>query len=112
MKKIEAIIKPFKLDDVKEALQEMGLTGITVMEVKGFGQQQSDADAYKGADYVIDFMPKVKIELILEDEKVEKAIETICNAANTGRVGDGKIFVTPIEQVIRIRTGQRGSEAI
>lgn len=112
MKKIEAIIKPFKLDDVKEALQEIGLTGITVTEVKGFGQQQSSADTYKGADYVIDFMPKVKIEMILEDEKVEKAIETICNAANTGRVGDGKIFVTSIEQVIRIRTGERGSDAI
>lgn len=112
MKKIEAIIKPFKLDDVKEALQEIGLTGITVTEVKGFGQQQSSTDTYKGADYVIDFMPKVKIELILEDEKVEKAIDTICNAANTGRVGDGKIFVTSIEQVIRIRTGERGSDAI
>jgi nitrogen regulatory protein P-II 1 len=112
MKKIEAIIKPFKLDDVKEALQEIGLTGITVTEVKGFWQQQGSADTYKGADYVIDFMPKVKIEMILEDEKVEKAIETICNAANTGRVGDGKIFVTSIEQVIRIRTGERGSDAI
>jgi len=112
MKKIEAIIKPFKLDDVKEALQEIGLSGITVTEVKGFGQQQSGTDAYKGADYVIDFMPKVKIEMVLEDDKVEKAIETICNAANTGRVGDGKIFVLPVEHVVRIRTGERGSKAI
>ena len=112
MKKIEAIIKPFKLDDVKEALQEIGLSGITVTEVKGFGQQQSNADAYKGADYVIDFMPKVKIEIVLEDEKVEKAIETICAAANTGRIGDGKIFVFPVEQVIRIRTGERDSKAV
>lgn len=112
MKKIEAIIKPFKLDDVKEALQEIGLYGITVTEVKGFGQQQGSPDSYQGADYVIDFMPKVKIEMVLEDEKVDKAIEVISNAANTGRVGDGKIFVMPIEQVIRIRTGERGSEAI
>ncbi len=112
MKKIEAIIKPFKLDDVKEALQAIGLTGMTVTEVKGFGRQQSGEDAYKGADYVIDFMPKVKIEMVLEDGEVEKAIDTICNAANTGRVGDGKIFVFPIEQVIRIRTGDRGSDAI
>lgn len=112
MKKIEAIIKPFKLDDVKEALQEIGLSGITVTEVKGFGQQKGNAELYKGADYVIDFMPKVKIELVLEDTLVEKAVEAICNAANTGRVGDGKIFVLPIDEVIRIRTGERGKDAV
>lgn len=112
MKKIEAIIKPFKLDDVKEALQEIGLSGITVTEVKGFGQQKGSADLYKGADYVIDFMPKVKIELVLEDGMVEKAVSAICAAANTDRVGDGKIFILPIDDVIRIRTGERGSSAI
>lgn len=112
MKKIEAIIKPFKLDDVKEAMQEIGLTGMTVTEVKGFGQQQGSADVYKGADYIIDFMPKVKLELVIEDDMVEKVIAVICDAANTGRVGDGKIFVLPIDEVVRIRTGERGAAAV
>ena len=112
MKKIEAIIKPFKLDEVKEALQEIGLQGITVTEAKGFGRQKGHTELYRGAEYVVDFLPKVKIEVVLEDSLVDRAIEAIQNAANTGRIGDGKIFVIPIEEVIRIRTGERGSEAI
>ena len=112
MKKIEAIIKPFKLDEVKDALNQVGLKGITVLEAKGFGRQKGHTELYRGAEYVVDFLPKVKIELIVEDDLVEKAVEAIRAAAYTGRIGDGKIFVTNIEEVIRIRTGERGSEAI
>ena len=112
MKKIEAIIKPFKLDEVKEALQEVGLQGITVLEAKGFGRQKGHTELYRGAEYVIDFLPKVKIEVIVNDEQVEGAVEAIRKAAETGRIGDGKIFVSAIEQAIRIRTGETGSEAV
>ena len=112
MKKIEAIIKPFKLDDVKDALQDIGLHGITVTEAKGFGRQMGHTELYRGAEYVVDFLPKVKIEIVLEDNLVERAIETIEQAAKTGRIGDGKIFVTPVEEVVRIRTGERGPDAI
>ena len=112
MKKIEAIIKPFKLDDVKDALHEVGLQGITVVEAKGFGRQKGHTELYRGAEYVVDFLPKVKIEVVCEDSMVERAIEAIMNAARTGRIGDGKIFVTTIEEAIRIRTGERGEEAI
>ena len=112
MKKIEAIIKPFKLDEVKDALQEIGLQGITVLEAKGFGRQKGHTELYRGAEYVVDFLPKVKIEVVLGDELVEKAIEAIKSAASTGRIGDGKIFVSPIEEAIRIRTGETGMEAI
>ena len=112
MKKIEAIIKPFKLDEVKDALNEIGLQGITVTEAKGFGRQKGHTELYRGAEYVVDFLPKVKIELVLDDDQVERAIEAILNAAKTGRIGDGKIFVTPVEEAIRIRTGEKGGEAI
>ena len=112
MKKIEAIIKPFKLDEVKEALQEIGIQGLSVTEAKGFGRQKGHTELYRGAEYVIDFLPKVKIELIIEDEMVEKAVEAIRNAAQTGRIGDGKIFVSNVEEVIRIRTGETGVDAI
>ncbi len=112
MKKIEAIIKPFKLDEVKEALQEVGLQGITVLEAKGFGRQKGHTELYRGAEYVIDFLPKVKVEVVVNDDQVEDAIEAIRKAAETGRIGDGKIFVSPIEQAIRIRTGETGSEAV
>ena len=112
MKKIEAIIKPFKLDEVKEALQEAGLQGITVIEAKGFGRQKGHTELYRGAEYVVDFLPKVKLELIVEDSMVEKTVEAITNAARTGRIGDGKIFITSVDEVIRIRTGERGSDAI
>ena len=112
MKKVEAIIKPFKLDEVKEALQEIGLQGITVTEAKGFGRQKGHTELYRGAEYVVDFLPKVKIEIVLADDMVEKAIETIQNAAKTGRIGDGKIFVSTIEEAIRIRTGETGTDAI
>ncbi len=112
MKKIEAIIKPFKLDEVKEALQEIGLSGITVVEARGFGRQKGHTELYRGAEYVVDFLPKVKLEVIVADELVEKAIEAIVQAAQTGRIGDGKIFVLPVEDVIRIRTGERGPHAI
>lgn len=112
MKKIEAIIKPFKLDEVKEALQEVGLTGITVIEAKGFGRQKGHTELYRGAEYVVDFLPKVKIEIVLPDSLLENAIEAITNAARTGRIGDGKIFVSNIEQAIRIRTGETGDEAV
>ena len=112
MKKIEAIIKPFKLDEVKEALQEVGLQGITVTEAKGFGRQKGHTELYRGAEYVVDFLPKVKVEVVLSDETVEAAIEAIRNAAQTGRIGDGKIFVSNVEEVIRIRTGETGNEAI
>lgn len=112
MKKIEAIIKPFKLDEVKEALNAVGLKGITVIEVKGFGRQKGHTELYRGAEYVVDFLPKVKIELILEDSMVDNAIEAIQNSARTGRIGDGKIFVSNIDETIRIRTGERGLEAV
>ena len=112
MKKIEAIIKPFKLDEVKEALQEVGLQGITVVEAKGFGRQKGHTELYRGAEYVIDFLPKVKIEIVLNDDQVEPAIEAIRKAAQTGRIGDGKIFVSPVEQAIRIRTGETGADAV
>ncbi|MDA7948629.1 MAG: P-II family nitrogen regulator [Hyphomicrobiaceae bacterium] len=112
MKKIEAIIKPFKLDEVKEALQEIGLQGITVTEAKGFGRQKGQTELYRGAEYVVDFLPKVKVEVVLDDAMVEKAVETILNSAKTGRIGDGKIFVSSVEEAIRIRTGESGSEAI
>jgi nitrogen regulatory protein P-II 1 len=112
MKKIEAIIKPFKLDEVKEALHEVGVKGITVTEATGFGRQKGHTELYRGAEYVVDFLPKVKLEIIIEDGQVERAVEAIQTAAKTGRIGDGKIFVSPVEEVIRIRTGERGNEAI
>ncbi len=112
MKKIEAIIKPFKLDEVKEALHEVGLQGITVIEAKGFGRQKGHTELYRGAEYVVDFLPKVKIEIVLEDNLVERAVETIIQAARTGRIGDGKIFVTNVEDAIRIRTGETGADAL
>ncbi len=112
MKKIEAVIKPFKLDEVKDALHEVGLQGITVVEAKGFGRQKGHTELYRGAEYVVDFLPKVKIELVCPDNVVERAVEAIVNAARTGRIGDGKIFVTHIEEAIRIRTGERGDEAV
>nr|WP_155567952.1 MULTISPECIES: P-II family nitrogen regulator [Commensalibacter] len=112
IKKIEAIIKPFKLDEVKEALQEIGLQGITVTEVKGFGRQKGHTELYRGAEYVVDFLPKVKIEFVCSADIVERAIEIILNTARTGRIGDGKIFVIPVENAIRIRTGESGVEAL
>ena len=112
MKKIEAIIKPFKLDEVKEALQEIGLKGITVTEAKGFGRQKGHTELYRGAEYVVDFLPKVKLEIVVEDTLVERAIEAIQQAAHTGRIGDGKIFVSSLEDAIRIRTGERGNDAL
>jgi nitrogen regulatory protein P-II 1 len=112
MKKIEAIIKPFKLDDVREALSEAGVSGLTVTEVKGFGRQKGHTELYRGAEYVVDFLPKVKIELVVDDRMLDRCIEAITGAARTGKIGDGKIFVTPVEQVIRIRTGEQGPEAI
>jgi len=112
MKKIEAVIKPFKLDEVKDALHEIGLQGLTVIEAKGFGRQKGHTELYRGAEYVIDFLPKVKIEIVLEDALVERAVEAIVQAARTGRIGDGKIFVTPVEAVVRIRTGETGADAI
>jgi len=112
MKKIEAIIKPFKLDEVKEALQEIGLQGITVTEAKGFGRQKGHTELYRGAEYVVDFLPKVKVEVVLGDEMLEKAVEAIQTAARTGRIGDGKIFITTVEDAIRIRTGESGADAI
>jgi nitrogen regulatory protein P-II 1 len=112
MKKIEAIIKPFKLDDVKEALVEADISRITVSEVKGHGRQQGHTELYRGNEYVVEYLPKIKIEIVVNDEFVEKAIEAIIKGAKTGKIGDGKIFVSPIEDVIRIRTGERGSEAV
>ena len=112
MKKVEAIIKPFKLDEVKEALHEVGIQGITVTEAKGFGRQKGHTELYRGAEYVVDFLPKVKIEVVMEDTLVERAVEAIQQAAHTGRIGDGKIFVVPIEQAIRIRTGETGPDAV
>ncbi|MCF8474291.1 MAG: P-II family nitrogen regulator [Emcibacter sp.] len=112
MKKIEAIIKPFKLDEVKEALHEVGLSGITVTEAKGFGRQKGHTELYRGAEYVVDFLPKVKIEIVLSDDLVDRAIEAIQVAARTGRIGDGKIFLSNVEEVIRIRTGETGEDAV
>ena len=112
MKKIEAIVKPFKLDEVREALSEIGVAGITVTEVKGFGRQKGHTELYRGAEYVVDFLPKVKIEIVCEDSVAERAVEAIVNAARTGRIGDGKIFVSSVEEVVRIRTGERGEDAI
>ena len=112
MKKIEAIIKPFKLDEVREALSEIGVTGLTVTEVKGFGRQKGHTELYRGAEYVVDFLPKVKLEVVIADSLLERAMEAIINAARTGKIGDGKIFVTTVEQVVRIRTGESGEAAI
>jgi len=112
MKKIEAIIKPFKLDEVKEALQELGVQGLSVIEVKGFGRQKGHTELYRGAEYVVDFLPKVKVEVVLSDDQVDAAIEAIIAAARTEKIGDGKIFVSSVEQVIRIRTGESGEDAI
>jgi nitrogen regulatory protein P-II 2 len=112
MKLVTAVIKPFKLDDVRESLSEIGVQGITVTEVKGFGRQKGHTELYRGAEYVVDFLPKVKLETAVADERVDQVIEAITNAANTGKIGDGKIFVAPIEQIIRIRTGETGEEAI
>jgi nitrogen regulatory protein PII len=112
LKKVEAIIKPFKLDEVKEALNEIGIQGITVSEVKGFGRQKGHTELYRGAEYVVDFIPKIKMEIIVADDAVAKVIETIEASAKTGRIGDGKIFVTSVEEVIRIRTGERGEDAL
>ena len=112
MKKIEAIIKPFKLDDVREALSEAGVSGLTVTEVKGFGRQKGHTELYRGAEYVVDFLPKVKIEIVIADDRLDRCIEAITRAARTGKIGDGKIFVTSVNQVVRIRTGEQGPEAI
>ena len=112
MKKIEAIIKPFKLDEVKEALHEVGIQGITVTEAKGFGRQKGHTELYRGAEYVVDFLPKVKLEFVVDDALAERAVEAITEAARTGRIGDGKIFVYGIDEAIRIRTGERGSDAV
>ena len=112
MKKVEAIIKPFKLDEVKEALHGIGIQGLTVTEVKGFGRQKGHTELYRGAEYVVDFLPKIKLEVVVADETVDPVIQAICDAANTGRIGDGKIFVLPMEEAIRIRTGDRGPDAV
>lgn len=112
MKLVEAIIKPFKLDEVKDALNEIGIEGITVSEVKGFGRQKGHTELYRGAEYVVDFIPKVKIEIAIADDMVAKVVETIANTAKTGRIGDGKIFVMPLDEAVRIRTGEKGNEAI
>jgi nitrogen regulatory protein P-II 1 len=112
MRKIEAIIKPFKLDEVKEALHAIGIQGMTVTEVKGFGRQKGHTELYRGAEYVVDFLPKIKVEIAVKDEMVDKVVQAIVQAANTGRIGDGKIFVIPVEEAIRIRTGERGPDAV
>ncbi|HEY7945244.1 MAG: P-II family nitrogen regulator [Burkholderiales bacterium] len=112
MKKVEAIIKPFKLDEVREALSEIGVSGLTVTEVKGFGRQKGHTELYRGAEYVVDFLPKVKVEVIVADNLVERAIDSIVKAAHTGKIGDGKIFITAVEQVVRIRTGESGEAAV
>jgi nitrogen regulatory protein P-II 1 len=112
MKKVEAIIKPFKLDDVREALSEIGITGMTVTEVKGFGRQKGHTELYRGAEYVVDFLPKVKLEVVVKEDDLEQCTEAITNAARTGKIGDGKIFVTSVEQVVRIRTGETDADAI
>ena len=112
MKMITAVIKPFKLDDVREALHQIGIAGMTVEEVKGYGRQKGHTELYRGAEYIVDFQPKIKLQIALSDEQVETAIDAICGAANTGKIGDGKIFVSPVEQTIRIRTGETGEEAL
>jgi nitrogen regulatory protein P-II 1 len=112
MKKIEAIVKPFKLDEVRESLSEIGVTGLTVTEVKGFGRQKGHTELYRGAEYVVDFLPKVKVEVVVADALVEKAMDAIVRAARTGKIGDGKIFVTDVSQVVRIRTGETGEDAV
>ena len=112
MKKIEAIIKPFKLDEVREALSEVGVAGLTVTEVKGFGRQKGHTELYRGAEYVVDFLPKVKVEMIVGDAMVERAIEAIVKAARTGKIGDGKVWTTPVESIVRVRTGERGTDAL
>ncbi|OQX18034.1 MAG: transcriptional regulator [Desulfobulbaceae bacterium A2] len=112
MKKIEAIIKPFKLDEVKDALNDMGITGMTISEVKGYGRQKGHKEVYRGAEYVVDFIPKVKIEVVVDDPMVEKAVGAIQQAARTGKIGDGKIFILPVDDVLRVRTGERGTEAV
>ena len=112
MKKVEAVIKPFKLDEVREALSDIGINGLTVTEVKGFGRQKGHTELYRGAEYVVDFLPKVKIEVVIADDLVDRAIEAIINTARTGKIGDGKIFVYPVEQVVRIRTGETGEDAV
>ena len=112
MKKVEAVIKPFKLDEVKDALHEVGVSGITVTEAKGFGRQKGHTELYRGAEYVVDFLPKVRLEVVVDDDQVDRVVEAIANAARTGRIGDGKIFVSNIEEVVRIRTGERGQDAI
>ncbi len=112
MKKIEAVIKPFKLDEVKEALQDLGVQGMTVLEAKGYGRQKGHTELYRGAEYVVDFLPKMKIEIVVADDEVERVVEALINAARTGRIGDGKIFVSDLVDVIRIRTGERGAQAI
>ncbi|BAZ95006.1 MAG: P-II family nitrogen regulator [Gammaproteobacteria bacterium] len=112
MKKVEAIIKPFKLDDVREALSEIGIAGMTAIEVKGFGRQKGHTELYRGAEYVVDFLPKVKLEIVVNEDQVERCIEAVTNAARTGKIGDGKIFVTEVEKVVRIRTGEEDQEAI
>ena len=112
MKKIDAIIKPYKLDDVKDALNDIGVKGMTITEVKGYGRQKGHTEIYRGAEYVVDFVPKIKIEAVVSDDLADKAIDAILKAANTGKIGDGKIFITPVEQVIRIRTGEQGTSAL
>ncbi len=112
MKKIEAIIKPFKLDDVKEALNELGIQGMTISEVKGYGRQKGHKEIYRGAEYIVDFIPKIKIEIVVDDKMVDPVIDKIRNSANTGKIGDGKIFVTPVEQAVRVRTGEKGPDAL
>jgi len=112
MKKVEAIVKPFKLDEVKEGLNDIGIQGITVSEVKGFGRQKGHTELYRGAEYVVDFLPKIKLEIIVSDDMVAKVVDAIQTAAKTGRIGDGKIFITPVEEVVRIRTGETGDDAI
>ena len=112
MKKVEAVIKPFKLDDVREALSEIGITGMTVTEVKGFGRQKGHTELYRGAEYVVDFLPKMRVEIVVSEDQVQRCIEAISNAAHTGKIGDGKVFVTPVERVIRIRTGEEDDQAL
>ncbi len=112
MKKIEAIIKPFKLDDVKEQVAELGIKGMTVTELRGFGRQKGHTEIYRGAEYVVDFLPKIKVEIVLSDDQVEDVIETLCSAARTGKIGDGKVFVLPVEESVRIRTGERGEQSL
>ena len=112
MKKVEAIIKPFKLEDVKEALSEIGIQGMTVTEVKGFGRQKGHTEIYRGSEYTVDFLPKVKIEIVVDDEQASEVVDTVVKTANTGKIGDGKVFVSPVEEAVRIRTGDRGNEAV